>query len=43
MLNRKSILILLFSVQYRRLVTLRIDFQGISDNVPRDARIGECG
>jgi len=34
---------LLLPVQHRRLVTLRIDFQSIPDDVPCDARIGKCG
>lgn len=32
-----------FSVQYRRLVTLRVDFQSVPDDVSRDARIRERG
>jgi len=34
---------LLFLVQHRWLVTLRIDFQSVSDDVPCNARIGERG
>lgn len=38
---RIKLFLLLFSVQHRRLVSLRVDFQSVPNDVPRDARIGE--